>query len=402
METFQGREHLVVPIIALVEGVIQGANAEHAELALASEFGKHIDGWNGRPVTLGHPKVDGNFVSVSSSPQVFEREALGFLFNSVMMDKKLKVEAWIDMDKVRASSKEVQKEIKRLQDKQVTEVSTGLFTAVEATEGKFNEANYNGVWRSVVPDHLAILHEGVTGACSVKDGCGAHRTNEKIKTNCGCEDKSKPEKGLMSLLNKFLGRNSVDTVDFDKLEIVSKASINKEDKMDKDALIESLITNEAVAFEEKDREWLKLQSEEKLKKLLPAAAPVKTQAELDAEAAKAKADKEAADKEAADKALSANKKPVTAAEYLAEAPAEIKEVLQSGLQMHTARRDHIVKALKSNKRNKFSEEALKAMSLADLENLATLADVPSFERPLSTISANAEGDAPAAMPKTFA
>ena len=54
-ETFNGVEHLVVPLVALVEGVLQSSNAETPELALASEFGKHFKGWNGRPVVVNHP-----------------------------------------------------------------------------------------------------------------------------------------------------------------------------------------------------------------------------------------------------------------------------------------------------------------------------------------------------------
>ena len=41
-EDFEGEDHLVVPIVALIEGVIQGANATAPELALAEVFGVDV------------------------------------------------------------------------------------------------------------------------------------------------------------------------------------------------------------------------------------------------------------------------------------------------------------------------------------------------------------------------
>lgn len=184
-ETFQGSEHLIVPIVALVEGVLQGANSPTPELALAAEFGKFPDGWNGRPITLNHPQRDGNFVSASGTPDIFAEETLGFLFNTRLDGKKLKTEAWINLDTVAGASQEVKDEVARLENGEVVEVSTGLFTMTEAEDGEYNNRKYNAVWRDIVPDHLAILPLGVTGACSVADGCGS-RMNMKV--NCACQD----------------------------------------------------------------------------------------------------------------------------------------------------------------------------------------------------------------------
>ena len=72
-ETFEGNDHLVIPIIALVEGVIQSSNATNPELALASEFAAHVRGWNGRPVVMKHPDKDENQDS-ANDPEVLETE----------------------------------------------------------------------------------------------------------------------------------------------------------------------------------------------------------------------------------------------------------------------------------------------------------------------------------------
>jgi len=190
-ENFQGVEHLVVPIIALVEGVIHSGNAPYPELALSEEFGRIPVSWNGRPVTLNHPMRDGLNVSASESPTVFEEEALGFLFNTTLDGTKLKTEAWINLETVANASQEVKDTIARFENpaaNDVVEVSTGLFVNSEASRGRFNNEQFQGIWRDIVPDHLAILPLGVIGACSVADGCGGPRMNA-LKVNCACQEK---------------------------------------------------------------------------------------------------------------------------------------------------------------------------------------------------------------------
>jgi len=192
-EQFQGTEHLVIPIVALVEGVLHSSNAMYPELALASEFGKVPVSWNGRPVTINHPMVNGVNVSASQSPEVFQQEAIGFLFNTKVEDNKLKTEAWINLDTVAKADQLTQDTVARLETNDsadVVEVSTGLFQMMEASTGRFNGKAFMGVWREIIPDHLAILQKGVEGACSVKDGCGA-RVN-LMRVNCACQQSSTP------------------------------------------------------------------------------------------------------------------------------------------------------------------------------------------------------------------
>ncbi len=175
-ETFEGKTHMVVPLIALVEGVLSPANAGQAELAPASEFGKFPSGWNGRPVTMGHPKVNNQFVS-ANSPQVLSDWAIGHLFNTHLEDKKLKTEAWINIDRANELNDDSKDLIDRLEGEEVIEVSTGLFVEVIEVHGIHEGNEFEGIWSDIVPDHLAMLPAGVTGACSVEAGCGAPRLN---------------------------------------------------------------------------------------------------------------------------------------------------------------------------------------------------------------------------------
>lgn len=174
--TLHGKEYIVVPVVALVEGILQGMAAEGPELALASEFGKFPDSWNGRPVVMSHPviEVDGKKIPVSAnSPEVLESYQIGFIFNTKLDGNKLTQEAWIDPD-IMGSLNDHSKEILEiLQKGEMIEVSTGYFATLEKTEGLFNNEAFEAIQRNVAPDHLAFLANGVLGACSNKDGCGA-------------------------------------------------------------------------------------------------------------------------------------------------------------------------------------------------------------------------------------
>jgi len=186
----------VVPVTALVEGVIQGVTAAEPELALATEFGKFPQGWNGRPVVMDHPEVvvDNQAYKVSAnSPQILEKYQFGFMFNTQLIDNALQTEAWIDTKRAEYLSDNtrwVLNTLRNMETGEKLEVSTGLFTGQENHSGKYNGKDYSAIWAGVVPDHLAFLPEGALGACSVADGCGAGyqtlRANCAGDPNCSC------------------------------------------------------------------------------------------------------------------------------------------------------------------------------------------------------------------------
>jgi hypothetical protein len=175
-----GINYLVVPVVSLIEGVLHPSSSENAELALASEFGKFPESWNGRPVILDHPKDEDGIPVSANSPDIWEESVVGFVFNTVLDGKKLKSEMWINKDK---AGEEL---LDRFQDEDsMVEVSTGLYADTEEKKGRFNGEKYQGIWRNIVPDHLAILPEGTLGACSVEDGCGAPRINAQATKRSG-------------------------------------------------------------------------------------------------------------------------------------------------------------------------------------------------------------------------
>jgi len=175
---FDGREHLVVPVIMARAGVeMNGATIDEQELMAES--------WNGVPVTVGHPQEGGAYMS-ANTPANLEQWSVGRIFNAEVSDGRLRGEAWIDI--ARADDELID----ALRNSEPMDVSTGYFSQVE-----------DGSYTDIKPDHLALL-PNEQGACSWADGCGvrankrafAMRINEAMdtikgalgmKANCECE-----------------------------------------------------------------------------------------------------------------------------------------------------------------------------------------------------------------------
>jgi len=163
----------------MVQGVRFGAGQSDPELGLASEFGNNPIMWANRPLVLNHPKVGDTFVS-ANTPDILNKYQFGVTMNPVLDNDKLKLEAWIDKDRVDSTGDDeaFKSTFNRITAEEDVEVSVGFFTDVEKVKGQFNGQTYGGIWRNIRADHLAVLTEGLTGACSVADGCGVPRLNQ--------------------------------------------------------------------------------------------------------------------------------------------------------------------------------------------------------------------------------
>ena len=169
---FQGKTHIVVPVVMMIEGVHAGSAGPL--LHPADELGKFPQSWNGIPVVINHPQVEGYHVSANSPDLLDGQDTVGKVFNTHMDGDKLKAEAYIDKEKLRKASPEAYKKIMK---NQPLDVSIGVFTEEDPVQGDWNGEHYNSVARGHRPDHLALLPDAA-GACSWKDGCGV-RTNKK-------------------------------------------------------------------------------------------------------------------------------------------------------------------------------------------------------------------------------
>lgn len=169
-ETLDGTEYLIVPAVAIVEGVLNG------ELAPAEEISKYVDAWNGIPLPVDHPRdTQGNPIT-ANSPDVIEDQVVGRFYNAYFENDRLKGELWIDKEKAESIGGDSKTAVEKLQKNEPLELSTAYFRDVEKKPGTWNGKKYSGIQRNLRPDHLALL-PNKTGACSWEDGCGAPRIN---------------------------------------------------------------------------------------------------------------------------------------------------------------------------------------------------------------------------------
>lgn len=191
---FENKDYVVVPVIALVEGVIQAMNSTTPELVLAEEFSIAPGGWNGRPVMVNHPTEpeDPAKPISANSPETLERLCIGKVFNTRVVKKQLHMEAWIDIAKCSALGGEAQALLDRVLEGVPVEVSVGVFVVAEEKQGAWNGKDYGFIWRELVPDHLALLSEGHIGACSNAMGCGVRAAAVHTITPEGFKPMSEP------------------------------------------------------------------------------------------------------------------------------------------------------------------------------------------------------------------
>lgn len=159
-EKKDGREYLVAPVVAVVEGVLNN------HLVTMEEIGKTLSAWEGMPLVIDHPQREGAYISAHEAgiPHY------GFLA-SPSVNGKFKAEAWWDVALLEAAGEPGETIIHNLENGHTMEGSTAYFQDEEQTPGLFNGVAYHAIARNIQPDHYAVLLDGV-GACSIRQGCG--------------------------------------------------------------------------------------------------------------------------------------------------------------------------------------------------------------------------------------
>jgi len=499
--TLHGKEYIVVPVVALVEGVLQGMAAEGPELALAEEFGKFPDSWNGRPIVMSHPTKDSKPVS-ANSPDVLQEYQIGFIFNAKMDGSKLCLEAWCDPDMMANLNDDSKATLETLQAGTMIEVSTGYFAEIEPTSGVYANSTYDSIQRSVVPDHLAFLPNGVLGACSNADGCGAQLavnskptdefprvktfyapqpccdscasghtcegTSSMPSTNKDMASKDKADKKkkqdpkayqeyASTIANTLAGgvtfsdaRDAVcevlkvtnaysyvvamtkDTVIYEQYNsftgsyetyqrgyaVSIDGKVTLDDNVERVRLMTKVVTVNADGSVPEDQPEQNMTTSNNG----AAAASTTTTAAETTTTVEPKVHK--VENEQGTLEVTVNEKgeptgfvltpkaqpvaahaaPKTVAEFVAQAPAEMQEIFQSGIKLHAEKKDGLIKGLLATNRCKFDEAKLKTFSLDMLESLAELAQVPSFAaqaRPFTIVDNSSEDDNVTPAPLVF-
>lgn len=463
---FDEREHLVVPVVMLVEGVLQAVNAPVPEFVPAEVFSAVPQGWDGRPAVGGHPTEGTRQVS-ANSPRVLEENKIGTLFHTNSTDNKLKTEAWIDPTRCKPGTIG-ERVLTRLREGETVEVSVGVFVALEKRSGSFGGKKFEAVWTDMVPDHLAFLPEGQEGACSVEAGCGAPRAarayqltaagafeevsmaepkskwqtlRERLAAGLmkirGAADQSMSDQDLRDKLYAalfaeeagFLGIDAVFpseslvvyatqpetelklwrrgftsdgaavTLAGDKEEVQLETSYvpvnaaaaapcpcggkptdasSREQEGERNMAqktkaerVKALIESKTHPWAESDRAFLESLPEDRLASFeAPLPATTETGGETTGTTPNPPA---SAAPVAAPPAPVAAPEPVTAEAYVASAPPEVREFLQSGLRAAQAQKLATITALKATNRCSFTDAQLNAMSQEQLGQLLTLA-----------------------------
>lgn len=172
-DKMEDRDYLVVPMVMMVEGVLNGS---YGPLYYpAKELAKVPAVWNHKPIVVYHPTMNGVGVS-ACDPDVISSRKVGVIMNTSFGEGKLKAEAWLEKDRLQKVDDRV---LTNIESGAMTEISTGLFTDNEAAEGEFNGREYKGIARNYRPDHLAILPD-LKGACSIEDGAGLLRNQSSF------------------------------------------------------------------------------------------------------------------------------------------------------------------------------------------------------------------------------
>jgi len=242
-----GKNHLVVPVVMMVEGVHHGSHGPL--LHQINDLGRFPESWNGIPIVIQHPEIDGVNVS-ANSPDIIEKRKVGRIYNTYIKDtKKLAAQAWLDEEKLQALSKEVLDQIKAGKP---LEVSLGMFTEEELVTGEYEGEHYEAIARNHRPDHLALL-PGSVGACSIADGCGIRANSDgstveftikgedlvglvrtRFSTNLKMEDKKMAEKAectpcVKKKVDELIANSQGKYTDTDRemLETLSEVLLDK-------------------------------------------------------------------------------------------------------------------------------------------------------------------------------
>ena len=94
--TFEDRNHIVVPVVALREAVIYPFCASGPELVPRDALALAPSGWDGRPCLVDHPQANGEMLS-ANSPTVLETRAFGRIFHTALDPQtRLLMEAYLD------------------------------------------------------------------------------------------------------------------------------------------------------------------------------------------------------------------------------------------------------------------------------------------------------------------
>ena len=203
-EIVNGRRHIVVPVVAMVEGVHQGIVAPGQPAPRSfysfSELSRSAASLAGVPVTLYHPMTDTELVSANSA--VGQPFVIGQVHNVRAENNRLHAEAWLDVEQLTTKSPET---LQGLNAGTSIDVSLGILSDVIKATGTWLSEIYDEIMTNIRFDHLALL-PGISGACSWADGCGVRVNKGNIQTKKESDMKLSVFQKLTQLASRAMER----------------------------------------------------------------------------------------------------------------------------------------------------------------------------------------------------
>lgn len=169
--THNGREHWILPSYTLPANVVMNGG-----LYPASEIDAHFTGLEGTLAPLGHPTVDGQFVSAFSPEGINVGHVGAFNRNVKKSGNRIYVEKWIDVE-VAQRSEGGQRLLERVQalerGEDVPPIHTSVAVFLEQLEANEEQQAAGAQWVAKINsvDHDAILLDE-PGAATPEQGVG--------------------------------------------------------------------------------------------------------------------------------------------------------------------------------------------------------------------------------------
>ena len=362
-ETLNGQEHIVAPITMIVPGVLNG---NHGPLLYPIEtLRDHPERWNGMPIVVDHPMLNGMDVS-ARDPAILNTQGIGQIFGT-NANGKLTAEAWFNVEATRRINHTI---LDALERGNPFELSTGLITEPTSQGGTFNNEKFIGVVESFEPDHLAILIDS-KGACSLQDGCGVlvNKTKEK-----NMADKVKLIDTLINEDEVWTeeDRESLGKFEDKKLEILVANLLERKKKTVEDKKKQTRMEAVANAAREGYKDCQGNQHSYNAEKS-------EWETTLKVEVTTVNAEGEPVVKET---------KPQTAEEWFDSAPPEIQSAVRNSMAIEANEKAHLVEQLVANvedqkKKDKLTER-LKTKDLEELRDFVALTPAVNINNPFTS------------------
>lgn len=163
-EQYNGREHLVLPSYTLPDDVIMNGG-----LYPHDEIEKSYNSLENTPAPLGHPQLDGEYISAYHPAAINAYHGGAFNRNVRREGNRIYLEKWVDTEFAKTNAKG-QELLAAVANKQPIHTSTGVLLSQEKVAANSN-LGYNWIARNMRFDHDAILINE-TGAATPDQGVG--------------------------------------------------------------------------------------------------------------------------------------------------------------------------------------------------------------------------------------